>query len=59
MSVEAVQERLMSVVEAGNATRFAGAVGGVVFGGVEGEVSLLHPEKANARGQTKLKSRTW
>lgn len=49
----------MSVVEAGNATRFAGAVGGVVFGGVEGEVSLLHPEKANARGQTKLKSRTW
>jgi hypothetical protein len=55
--VEAIQERLMSVVEAATATRFAGAVGRVGFGGVEGELRLLHPEKANERGQTKLKSK--
>jgi hypothetical protein len=59
LSVEAVQDKLICVEEAAVATRFVGAVGGVVSaGGVEVEFGEPHPPSKNTEMTTKrVKSR--
>ena len=56
--MEAVHERLMRELEAAVAIKFAGAVGGVVFGGGDaGELRLLQPvESVEKRSPSRAKS---
>ena len=57
-SVEAVQERLICVLEIARAARLAGAVGVVTAGGgVEGELKFLQAEKTNEKRASSEKSK--